>query len=116
MGLVYVVADEQCVLVFGCSRHTDSSYRFGFLPVGPSAPSPVVYNTVRGTVEAAAPRPARVGHGARIERRVEYDDAVSRFRYQTTFHELGASTRYDSRARSDVVPPIERVKKESDCR
>ena len=89
MGLVYVVADEQCVLVFGCSRHTDSSYRFGFLPVGPSAPSPVVYNTVRGTVEggrgaaARAGRP-RVGHGARIERRVEYDDAVSRFRYQTT--------------------------------
>ena len=78
MGLVYVVADQQCVLVFASHRH--SSYRFGFLRVGPRRPSPVVYNTVRGTVERpAAPRPARVGHGARIEPPcgVEYDDAVS---------------------------------------
>ena len=55
MGLVYVVADQQCVLVFASHRH--SSYRFGFLRVGPRRPSPVVYNTVRGTVE----RPRRRG-------------------------------------------------------
>jgi hypothetical protein len=86
MGLVYVVADEQCVLVFGCSRHTDSSYRFGFLPVGPSAPSPVVYNTVRGTVEAAAPRPARVARGSDTARG---SNAVS----STTTRSRGSDTR-----------------------
>ena len=78
MGLVYVVADQQCVLVFASHRH--SSYRFGFLRVGPRRPSPVVYNTVRGTVERPRRRAARAGRTRRADRTpcgVEYDDAVS---------------------------------------
>ena len=107
MGLVYVVADEQCVLVFGCSRHTDSSYRFGFLPVlGPrlAKSRSLQYRTRYGRGRGAAARAGRprVGHGARIERRVEYDDAVSRFRYQTTLLPRASSrpprrySRYDT--------------------
>jgi len=102
MGLVYVVADEQCVLVFGCSRHTDSSYRFGFFLLTPlpvyrgandSKSRSLQYRTRYGRARGrgAAARAGRTP-GARFERRVEYDqDAVSRVRYQTTFHELPRS-------------------------
>jgi hypothetical protein len=86
MGLVYVVADQQCVLVFASHRH--SSYRFGFLRVGPRRPSPVVvYNTVRGTGSSGRGAAARAGRTRRADRTpcgVEYDDARSRRRRSET--------------------------------
>lgn len=99
MGLVYVVADEQCVLVFGCSRHTDSSYRFGFLPVlGPrlAKSRSLQYRTRYGRGRGAAARAGRprVGHRARGS------NAVS----STTTRSRGSDTRprcfHDARASS----------------
>ena len=105
MGLVYVVADQQCVLVFASHRH--SSCRFGFLRVGPRRPSPVVvYNTVRGTGSSGRGAAARAGRTRRADRTpcgVEYDDARSRRRRSETArrHPTPACTRTASRAAAD---------------
>jgi len=103
MGLVYVVADQQCVLVFASHRH--SSYRFGFLRVGPRRPSPVVvYNTVRGTGSSGRGAAARAGRTRRADRTpcgVEYDDARSRRRRSETARRHPTPRRAPARRAAD---------------
>jgi len=105
MGLVYVVADEQCVLVFGCSRHTDSSYRFGFFLLTPlpvyrgandSKSRSLQYRTRYGRGRGAAARAGRTRRAdrtpCRVRRRgleVPIPDHVPRAR---SFHAIRQSS------------------------
>jgi hypothetical protein len=114
MGLVYVVADQQCVLVFASHRH--SSYRFGFLRVGPRRPSPVVYNTVRGTVERPRRRGPRGSDTARGSNAVWSSSTTTRSRRRRSEYRDRSAT-----PDPGVHPPAARATasgsgcKKSDC-